>query len=99
FELFVRPALLRMQGRTAVERPRIWARARAPIPNPGYRRGYLRVRLTGNGHGFEAELTGDQGSGILSSMTMADGLAVVAGGTTIPAGESVEVIVLRGLDR
>jgi molybdopterin molybdotransferase len=29
FELFVRPALLRMSGRTAVERPRLVARARA----------------------------------------------------------------------
>jgi molybdopterin molybdotransferase len=95
FELFVRPALLRMSGRTAVERPRLVARAHAPIPNPGSRRGYLRVRLERRDYGLEAELTGDQGSAILRSMTLADGLAVVAGDTTIGAGEPVDVIPLR----
>jgi len=98
FELFVRPALLRMGGRTVVERPRLRARARVPIPNPGQRRGYLRVRLRRNGDGLEAELTGDQGSAILRSMTLADGLAVVPGDTTIAAGGLVDVILLRGLD-
>ncbi len=96
FELFVRPALLRMSGRLDVDRPRLVARARAPIPNPGARRGYLRVRLERGGDGFEAELTGDQGSAILRSMTLADGLAVVPGDTTIGAGERLEVILLRG---
>jgi len=98
FELFVRPALLRMQGSSVVERPRLRARARTPIANPGYRRGYLRVRLARCGDGFDAELTGDQGSAILRSMTLADGLAVVPGDTTIPTGEMVDVILLRGFD-
>ena len=96
FELFVRPALLRMSGRLDVDRPRLVARARAPIPNPGARRGYLRVRLARGADGLEAELTGDQGSAILRSMTLADGLAVVPGDTTIGAGERLEVILLRG---
>ena len=96
FELFVRPALLRMSGRLDVDRPRLVARARAPIPNPGARRGYLRVRLERGADGLEAELTGDQGSAILRSMTLADGLAVVPGDTTIGAGERLEVILLRG---
>jgi molybdopterin molybdotransferase len=95
FELFVRPALLRMSGRTTVERPRLIARARAPIANPGSRRGYLRVRLARRDDGLEAELTGDQGSAILRSMTLADGLAVLAGDTTVGAGERVDVIPLR----
>jgi molybdopterin molybdotransferase len=99
FELFVRPALLRMGGSVVVQRPRLRAHARAPIPNPGPRRGYLRVRLTRGPDGFEAELTGDQGSAILRSMTLADGLAVVPGDTTVPVGGMVDVILLRGLDR
>ena len=96
FELFVRPALLRMSGRLDIDRPRLVARARAPIPNPGARRGYLRVRLERGADGLEAELTGDQGSAILRSMTLADGLAVVPGDTTIGTGERLEVIPLRG---
>jgi molybdopterin molybdotransferase len=81
-----------------VERPRIRARALARIANPGSRRGYLRVTLTRVEDGWGARLTGDQGSGILRSMVLADGLAVVAPDTEIPAGGDVEVVVLRGLE-
>lgn len=95
FELFVRPALLRMGGHARLDRPMIIARAQADIPNPGRRRGYLRVTLTPEPAGYGARLTGDQGSGILRSMVAADGLAVVPGDTTIEAGGQVRVIVLR----
>ena len=95
FELFVRPALRRMAGARAVDRPRVRARALEAIANPGFRRGYLRVTLTRDAIGYGARLTGDQGSAILRSMVMADGLAVVAGDTTIAAGDIVDVILLR----
>jgi molybdopterin molybdotransferase len=98
FELFVRPALRRMQGCVAVDRPRIVVPALEPIANPGGRRGYLRVTLARDGGGYGARLTGDQGSGILRSMVLADGLAVVPPDTTVPAGGRVEVIVLRALE-
>ena len=95
FELFVRPALLRMAGHTRLDRPRLTARALAPIANPGRRRGYLRVTLTAEAGAWGARLTGDQGSGILRSMVAADGLAVVPGDTTIEVGDPVDVILLR----
>jgi molybdopterin molybdotransferase len=95
FELFVRPALLRLTGHPRVTRPTARARAIEDIPNPGRRRGYLRVTLSRDRDGLAARLTGDQGSGILRSMVAADGLAVVPGDTTIPAGSPVDVIVLR----
>lgn len=95
FELFVRPALLTLQGRREIWRPRIRARAQEPIPNPGRRRGYLRVTLAREGDEYAARLTGDQGSAILRSMVLADGLAVVPGDTVIAKGEPVEVILLR----
>jgi molybdopterin molybdotransferase len=98
FELFVRPALRRMAGARALDRPRIAARALEKIENPGSRRGYLRVTLTPEAQGFGARLTGDQGSAILRSMVLADGLAVVAPDTTIAAGQPVDVIVLRSLE-
>jgi molybdopterin molybdotransferase len=94
FELFVRPALRRLAGFSAIHRLRVTARALTPIPNPGFRRGYLRVTLE-RGHDWGARLTGDQGSAILTSMVRADGLAVVSGDTTIKVGEPVEVIVFR----
>jgi molybdopterin molybdotransferase len=97
FELFVRPALLRMSGRRRLTRPRVRARALAPVPNPGSRRGYLRVRLENAGAELGARLTGDQGSAILRSMVAADGLAVVEPDTTVAQGGSLEIIVLREL--
>jgi molybdopterin molybdotransferase len=99
FELFVRPALRRLGGFAAIHRLRLRARALAPIANPGERRGYLRVTLhrEAGASGWGARLTGDQGSAILTSMVRADGLAVVPGDTTVPAGGEIEVIVFREL--
>jgi molybdopterin molybdotransferase len=98
FELFVRPVLRAMEGHRRVHRLRIRARALADIPNPGHRRGYLRVTLTPDGKGgYGARLTGEQGSAILRSMVLADGLAVVPGDTVVAPGEPVDVIVLRDL--
>ena len=98
FELFVRPALRRMAGAAVIDRPRLRALALEPIANPGSRRGYLRVTLTPDARGYGARLTGDQGSAILRSMVLADGLAVVGPDTTIAAGAPVDVIVLRSLE-
>ncbi|OGK79216.1 MAG: hypothetical protein A2X51_05365 [Candidatus Rokubacteria bacterium GWC2_70_24] len=97
FELFVRPAILRVGGHARLSRPVISARALLPIPNPGRRRGYLRVTVTRGDGGFGARLTGEQGSGILRSMVAADGLAIVPGATTVGRGEDVRVMLLREL--
>ena len=97
FELFVRPALLTLAGRREIGRPRVRARAQEPIPNPGHRRGYLRVTVAWEGDEYGARLTGEQGSAILRSMVLADGLAVVPGDTVVAKGEPVEVLLLRPL--
>lgn len=97
FELFVRPALLTMAGRRVVHRPRLRVPALDVIANPGSRRGYLRVHLLPHDAGWGARLTGNQGSGILRSMVLADGLAVVPGDTTVKPGQMVEVMLLRPL--
>jgi molybdopterin molybdotransferase len=94
FELFVRPVLRRLGGHRTLGRPRLRARALEPIDNPGSRPGYLRVRLEPLAEGVGARPTGEQGSGILRSMLLADGLAVVPGDTTVPRGGEVEVMLL-----
>ncbi len=95
FELFVRPALRKLAGHRQLTRPIIRAEALAPIPNQGAPRGYLRVTLTPVNGGYGARLTGDQGSSIIKSMMLADGLAVVPPNTIIELGAPVDVMVLR----
>jgi molybdopterin molybdotransferase len=97
FELFVRPALLKLSGRRRLTRPRVRARALEAVPNPGSRRGYLRVQLEQTADGLGARLTGEQGSAILRSMVAADGLAVVPPDSVVAAGAALEIIQLREL--
>ena len=97
FEVFVRPALMRMAGSRRLHRMRLPARALERIDNPGSRRAYLRVTLTAERGELGARLTGGQGSAVLRSMVLADGLAVVAPASSVPAGDLMEVIVLREL--
>jgi molybdopterin molybdotransferase len=94
FELFVRPVLRRLGGYRVLNRPRVRARALEPIDNPGSRPGYLRVHLEPGVGQLGARPTGQQGSAILRSMLLADGLAVVPGDTKIPKGGEVDVILL-----
>lgn len=98
FELFVRPALLRMSGARLVHRMRLPAHALEAIHNGGSRRAYLRVTLSAERDGLGARLTGDQGSAILRSMVLADGLAVVPPATSIPVGGRVDVLILKELE-
>ncbi len=94
-ELFARPALLKMQGFSDWSRPRLTARLRQPIARKDGRRHFLRVRLQRTPTGYEATLTGDQGSGILYSLVQADGLAVIPEETDhLQAGAEVQVISL-----
>jgi molybdopterin molybdotransferase len=97
FELFVRPALLKMSGRRRLMRPRLQVRALQTVANPGSRRGYLRVRLEATGDGLGARLTGEQGSAILRSMVTADGLAIIPPDTVVAPGSTIEVLQLRDL--
>jgi molybdopterin molybdotransferase len=95
-ELFARPALLKMQGFRNWDRATVTARLRSAIERKDGRRHYLRVRLIETGGGLEAELTGDQGSGILYSLVAADGLAIIGEEhASLPRGSSVPVIPLH----
>ena len=92
FEIFVRPALLRMQGRANVSRPRAKARLLEPVDKVGA----LRVFARGV-HDPEAgtvRLTGPQGSGILRSMSLANCLIdLPVGPSRIEQDTVVDVIL------
>ena len=95
FEVFVRPALRRLQGRTDLNRPRINAVLDEPLRSPQHRVSFIRVTLRRDDDAWHARATGPQGSGILTSAVEADGLAEVPSDRTeVPAGEAVVVHLL-----
>jgi len=96
FELFVRPALMRMMGREDKRRPRIRVYFDEDVENRFGRMHAMRVNLSRAQKGWRAESVGVQGSGLVSSLTKADALALVGPESEgVRAGEPVEAIVLR----
>jgi molybdopterin molybdotransferase len=96
FELFVRPALMEMMGREDKHRPRIWVYFDEDVENRFGRMHAMRVNLTRTEKGWRAESVGAQGSGLVSSLTKADALALIGPESKgVRVGELVEAIVLR----
>jgi molybdopterin molybdotransferase len=94
-ELFVRPALLKMQGRSDLLRPRVTAVTDEPLSSPPHLEQYFRGIARHDGATVRVRLTGDQGSHVLRSMAEANCLVVVPPGVgEIPAGAGVEIIPL-----
>ncbi|MBP1626566.1 MAG: Molybdopterin biosynthesis protein MoeA [Holophagaceae bacterium] len=93
-EEYVRPTLRKMMGLRELFRPE----ARAVLDD-GWKKGtpdgkthILRVITRKEADGLHARLTGPQGSGVLSSMLLANGLALVPGDTLeLPKGAQVLV--------
>ena len=95
FELFVRPALLKMQGRTDLERERLTAITEDQLTNPPHLEQYFRGIARREGGRIVVRLTGDQGSHVLRSMADANCFIVVPQGTNeVPPGAEVEIIPL-----
>jgi molybdopterin molybdotransferase len=94
FEVFVRPAILKMMGRSNLAVPNITAIIEDPVENDGGRRFFARVVVSRRDGKYFARLTGPQGSGILTSMTRANGLAVIPEGTEeVKSGSTVKVMM------
>jgi molybdopterin molybdotransferase len=97
FEMYVRPALLALQGRRDVYRPWFRAEAAEPVGRTKDRTEVRRCRLTHVDGRVRFTTTGPQGSGILSSMTGAEGLFLVPPGYPGgDAGEELVVMLLAG---
>jgi molybdopterin molybdotransferase len=95
FYLYARPALLKMAGRRTVGLPRVPARCAADIKLSKDLTEFVRVKLVRDSEGFVASPTGNQGSGILSSLSRADGLLIgPAAETLLKAGAQATVLLL-----
>jgi molybdopterin molybdotransferase len=95
--LFARPFLLKMQGVDEPEAPRLQASAAFTIDKPGTRQEYLRVSLENTAEGLLATRFSNQSSGVLSSVSHSNALAVIPPGVTVEQGDKVEVVLLDSL--
>jgi molybdopterin molybdotransferase len=99
FLAFVRPALLRMMGASETGPPLLKARSAEPMrKKPGrteYQRGIVSTAPDGS---LQVRTTGNQGSGVLSSMVQANGLIVLHHDQgNVAAGDPVDVMMFDGV--
>ncbi|MCA9527167.1 MAG: molybdopterin molybdenumtransferase MoeA, partial [Myxococcales bacterium] len=95
FEVFVRPALLRLLGHARVLRRLRPATLAHALPAGGGREEYRRARLGWRQGRLEVDADRSQSSGALSSLAGADALLVVrVGAPARAAGDAAEVLVL-----
>ena len=95
FELFVRPALLKMMGKTNITKPTVSAIIEDNVKNDAGRRLYDRAITEKRNGKYYARLTGPQGSGVLSSMGLANSLVVIPEDKhEVRKGEIVQALML-----
>jgi len=94
FEVFVRPALMKMSGLELVDPPTLKVRVVEEIESDG-RESFLRAVVTHEDSQWIARLTGHQGSGNLRSLVQANALLLVPSGVkSLPTGAEVEAWLL-----
>jgi molybdopterin molybdotransferase len=97
FELFVRPALLRMLGQTLLFPLPQFVTLDERVTVSGDLTHYLRIVVEQRESEMRARLTGNQSSGVLTSMMRANALLIVPEGRReYEAGEKLRAIPLRG---
>jgi molybdopterin molybdotransferase len=96
FLAFVKPALLKMMGSTATPLPMLRAKTQEVLRKKPGRTEYQRGIVSRNAQGeLQVITTGNQGSGVLSSMVQANGLIVLSHQQgTAQLGDWVDVLVL-----
>lgn len=95
FELFARPALLKMQGARALQRPRVSVELLAAVRNRSGRKSHLPARVRFEGGRLVARPIRSMGSGDLAAHARANALVVIeADREEAAAGETAEALLL-----
>jgi molybdopterin molybdotransferase len=95
FELFVRPAILKMTGHTSIFRPEVKAEATEEFRNEGDRPHIVFARITLHGGKYFVSSSGFQSSSRLSSMTTGNGFINLAPGTSLVPGDELDVTLMN----
>jgi molybdenum cofactor synthesis domain-containing protein len=95
FDLFVRPALLKMQGARVVSRPRVAVELLGPVKNRSGRKSHVPARVRLEGGRLVARPVRSMGSGDLTAHARANALVVIeAERPQVAAGETAEAVLL-----
>jgi molybdopterin molybdotransferase len=99
FEVFIRPALLKMMGRRDIFRPEVTAVLESDVSGPKQKMVFARVRVSRDQGRWHAASTGPGASNLLTTVTKANGLAIIPPGVeTAEAGSEVRVMLFRALE-
>ena len=99
FEVFIRPALMKMMGRRQLSRPQITAVLDQDVSGPKGKTQFARVLVRRDGDVYVARPTGGRGSNLIATVSRANGLALIPPGTdTAPAGSEVTVWLFRAME-
>jgi molybdopterin molybdotransferase len=94
FEVFVRPAILKMAGLEDLSRPAQWVTLEEELHSDG-RESYLRAVVEHRDGKLTARLTGHQGSGNLRSLVQANALLIMPSGVkSLPIGAETQAWML-----
>lgn len=97
FEMFVRPALLKMAGRGRLFRPVVKAMLIERLAKKPGRTHVVRAVVRRAGESFTVEPSGDQGSAIQSSLVLANSLVLLPADRAVAEkGEPVSTVLLDG---
>ena len=94
FTLVAKPFLQKMQGLDEPGLPALKARAAFSVKRAGGRQDYLRVNVERSDSGLVAQRFANQSSGVLSSVSYCNALAVIPIGSTVAPGDELDVILL-----
>lgn len=95
FEMFVRPAVRKMAGFSALARPRVTARLTHDVKKKADRRYFLRSRLTPAADGgYDVAVAGSQSSALLTAMHRGNCLMSLPEGEHFIA-EGTDVLCIR----
>jgi molybdopterin molybdotransferase len=94
FEIFARPAILKLAGHTVLERPKLNVTVLEDISSDG-RESFIRAIVSRDEHGYVARTTGGQGSHMMTSMVKANALLVVPEGVkAVEAGSTLTALMI-----
>ncbi len=97
FEEFVRPAILKMQGRRGYRKTTLRAVSEVALENRGGRRSFVRGYVYADADGYRVRPSGVEGAGIMTAMVRANCFVVIPEAVAhVAPGDEVTVELLDG---